>query len=319
KLIGIEGEENTTQETRFANYLRQLFPADVKTMTVAARALGKLAQQGGTFTTEFVEFELKRAIEWLTGDRQEARRHASVLVIAELARHADVIVYPHVTSILEHIWVAFKDPNQNIRGAAADALSAVLVIVDDRESPKKAGWYSRIYEEAQRGLRIASTESIHGSLLIYRELLLHAGMFMNELYMLTCETVFQYKDHRDGLVRRAVISLIPDLAAYKSIVFASTYLDRSMLHILSQLRKDKERSLMKEKDRSNAFFAIGKVALVAGANMGEYLDDILICIKDGLKSKRFVRQNTHIANLLRLSQLLRFWKWTNDSITCDVH
>lgn len=41
KLIGIEGEENTTQETRFANYLRQLFPADVRTMTVAARALGK--------------------------------------------------------------------------------------------------------------------------------------------------------------------------------------------------------------------------------------------------------------------------------------
>lgn len=40
KLIGIEGEENTTQETRFANYLRQLFPADVRTMTVAARALG---------------------------------------------------------------------------------------------------------------------------------------------------------------------------------------------------------------------------------------------------------------------------------------
>jgi len=43
KLIGIEGEENTTQETRFANYLRQLFPADVRTMTVAARALGKTA------------------------------------------------------------------------------------------------------------------------------------------------------------------------------------------------------------------------------------------------------------------------------------
>jgi FKBP12-rapamycin complex-associated protein len=91
KLIDIEGMENTT---RFANYLRHLFPADVKTMTMAARALGeadtswqsclsstyissshvvlilhlgKLAQQGGTFTTVFVEFELKRAIEWLTG------------------------------------------------------------------------------------------------------------------------------------------------------------------------------------------------------------------------------------------------------------
>lgn len=111
--------------------------------------------------------------------------------------------------------------------------------------------------------------------------------------MATCDTVFQYRDHRDGLVRRAVISLIPDLAAYNPLEFANVYLDKAMVHILSQLRKDKERSMMKEKDRSNAFFAIGKVALVAGANMSEYLDDILICIKDGLRLKRFVRQTTH--------------------------
>ncbi|KAG0064947.1 phosphatidylinositol kinase- protein kinase tor1 [Linnemannia elongata] len=252
KLIGIEGEENTTQETRFANYLRQLFPADVRTMTVAARALGKLAQQGGTFTTEFVEFELKRAIEWLT--------------------------------------------------AAADALSAVLLIVSDRDSPNKINWYNRINEEAQRGLRIATTESIHGSLLIFRELLLHAGMFMHERYMKTCDTVFQYRDHRDGLVRRAVISLIPDLAAYNPAEFASAYLHRSMVHILNQLRKDKERSLMKEKDRSNAFLAIGKVALVAGADMGEFLDDILLCIKDGLrmKSKNRIQTDTPIFSCISM-------------------
>ncbi|KAG0044728.1 phosphatidylinositol kinase- protein kinase tor1 [Gryganskiella cystojenkinii] len=292
KLIEIEGMENTT---RFANYLRHLFPADVKTMTMAARALGKLAQQGGTFTTVFVEFELKRAIEWLTGDRQEARRHASVLVLAELARHADVIVYQYVGSILDHIWVAFRDPNQNIRVAAADALSAVLVIVADRDTPNKANWYSRINEEAQRGLRIASTESIHGSLLIFRELLLHAGMFMHERYVETCETVFKYRD-RDGLVRRTVISLIPDLAAYNPTDFANVYLHRSMVHILNQLRKEKDRSLMKEKDRSNAFLAIGKVALVARADMGPYLDDILICIKEGLrmKSKNRIQTDTPI-------------------------
>jgi len=110
---------------------------------------------------------------------------------------------------------------------------------------------------------------------------------MHERYINTCETVFQYRDHRDGLVRRAVISLIPDLAAYNPPEFATVYLRRSMLHILNQLRKDKERSLMKEKDRSNAFLAIGKVALVAGADMGEFLDDILVCIKDGLRMKRY--------------------------------
>jgi len=56
-LIGIEDEDNTAQDTRFANYLRQLFPSDVPTMTVAARALGmnkkKKKKKNERGTTEF--------------------------------------------------------------------------------------------------------------------------------------------------------------------------------------------------------------------------------------------------------------------------
>ncbi|KAF9162608.1 phosphatidylinositol kinase- protein kinase tor1 [Actinomortierella ambigua] len=288
KLIGMEGDETNV---RFANYLRTLLPGDVQTMTMAAQALGKLAQQG----TQYIEYELSRAIEWLT-DKQEARRHASVLVLAALVRYADVYVYPHVGAILDHIWVAFRDPKQLVREAAADALSAVLIIIANRESQQKTGWYARIHEEAQRGLRIASTESIHGSLLVFRELLLHAGMFMNSRYKETCETVFRYKDHRDGLVRRAVVSLIPDLAAYNPTAFAREYLDKSMEHLLSQLRKDKDRSPIKDKDRSIALLAIGKVALVARAEMSPYLDEILVSVHDGLrqKSKNRLQSDTPI-------------------------
>lgn len=45
-----------------------------------------------------------------SGDRQESRRHASVLVLAQLARHASVIVYPYVGTILNHIWGAMREP-----------------------------------------------------------------------------------------------------------------------------------------------------------------------------------------------------------------
>lgn len=45
------------------------------------------------------------------GDRQEARRHASVLVLAELARHASVFVYPYVGTILNQIWGTLREPN----------------------------------------------------------------------------------------------------------------------------------------------------------------------------------------------------------------
>ncbi|KAF9190501.1 phosphatidylinositol kinase- protein kinase tor1 [Haplosporangium sp. Z 767] len=302
-LIGIEDEDNTAQETRFANYLRQLFPSDVPTMTVAARALGKLAQQGGAYTADFVEFELKRAIEWLTSERQEARRHASVLVLAELARHASVIVYPYVGTILNHIWGAIREPKQAIRDAAADTLSALLILISDRDTPLKNDWYNRINEEAQEGLRIASMESIHGSLLIIRELILKANMFMFERFMDTCETVLRFRNYRDGLVRRTVINLIPILAAYDPSDFTQYYLSRAMAHLLSQVQIDKERRPMNEMDRSLAFLAIGKLALVEKRDMMRYLSDVMRCIKDYLRAKSKNRAVTDASIFACISML----------------
>ncbi|KAF9172143.1 phosphatidylinositol kinase- protein kinase tor1 [Mortierella sp. AD011] len=287
-LIGVEDEDNTAQETRFANYLRQLFPSDVPTMTVAARALGKLAQQRGLFTADFVEFELTRAIEWMAGDRQEARRHASVLILAELARHANVIVYPHVGTILNNIWGAMREPKQAIREAAADTLSAVLVLIADRvtsQNQQTVSWYNRIHDEAQRGLRIASTESIHGSLLIFRELTLHANMYIYEKFRDTCDTVLRLKDHRDSLIRRTVMHLLPVLAAYDPSDFMVFYMDRSMSHLLGQIQVDKEWKAANDADRSIAFQAIGKLALVAKRDMEEYLSEAIHCIKEGLRAK----------------------------------
>lgn len=77
-LIGADGDI-ATRITRFANYLRNLLPSsDVIVMEMAAKAMGRLALAGGTFTPEYVEFEVRRALEYLGGDRQEGKRHAAV-------------------------------------------------------------------------------------------------------------------------------------------------------------------------------------------------------------------------------------------------
>ncbi|KAF9437779.1 phosphatidylinositol kinase- protein kinase tor1 [Entomortierella beljakovae] len=293
-LIGVEDEDNT--ETRFASYLRQFFPSDVPTMTVAARVLGKLAQQKGPYTADFVQFEFSRAMEWLAGDRQEARRHASVLILAELARHAGVIVYPHVGTILNNIWGGMREPKQAIREATADTISAVLELITDRattQTQQVTNWYNRIYEEAQRGLRIASVESIHGSLLILRELTLHAKMYIFEKFRDTCEIVLQFKDHRESLIRRTVINFLPVLAAYDPSDFMVFYMDRSMNHLLGQIQLDRERKGSNEPERSIAFQTIGKLALVASRGMEEYLNEVIQCIMESLRTKNRKNDNNN--------------------------
>ena len=51
---------------------------DVSVMELVAKAVGRLAQVGGTYAADYVEFEVKKSLEWLSGDRHEGRRHAAV-------------------------------------------------------------------------------------------------------------------------------------------------------------------------------------------------------------------------------------------------
>jgi len=78
-LIDVDVGNRSTRHIRFANYLRNLLPhSDVSIIEMTAGTVGKLALASGALTAEYVDFEVKRALEWLTGDRQESRRHAAV-------------------------------------------------------------------------------------------------------------------------------------------------------------------------------------------------------------------------------------------------
>lgn len=221
-----------------------------------------------------MEFEVKRALEWLSSDRHESRRHAAVLVLRELAKNSPTLFYGYVPQVLELIWTALRDPKVTIRESAAECLSSCLEIISQRETALRTQWYKKILEEAQYGLKVNNVDWIHGSLLAYRELLLRAGMFMHERYNDVCEVILRHRDHKDGLIRRTVVSLIPRLAEYNPEEFVQTYLHKCMGHLLGQLKK--------EKDRSASFIAIGQVAIAVGNSITPYLDHILASVKDGL-------------------------------------
>ncbi|CAG8528851.1 8861_t:CDS:10, partial [Acaulospora morrowiae] len=274
----INNNIETTTLSRFTNYLKMVLPSgDPEIMKLASRALGKLAAPSGAVTAIFVQREVNTALEYLQGDRHEQRRYSAALVLRELAQNAPTLVYTHVPVILDSIWVGLRDQKQIIREASAGTLSACLKIVYERESAQRIQWYTKIYEESAKGLKQSNADQIHGSLLVYRELLNHARAFMHERYKTVCETILRYKDHRDGLIRRTVISLIPVLAEFDDKEFVATNVHKCMVYLLAQLKRDR--------DRSNAFIAIGQVSCAVGSNMGPYLDSILNNIKEGLSTK----------------------------------
>lgn len=282
-LIDFKGDDAGQKTTRFASYLQSVLRGnDTTAMIVAAQAMGRLATPGGTLTAELVEAEVKTALEHLQTERQENRRFAAVLVLRELARNSPTLLFQWIPQILEVIWVALRDPKVMIRESAAEAVSACFEIMSNRDAEMRSKWFGRVYDEVLKGFTIGTVESIHGSLLTIKALLMKGAMFMHgQRYRDACELVMRYKDHRDNLIRREVIIIIPILASYSPSDFTSSYLHQCMLHLQGLIKRDK--------DRGAAFVAVGKVASAVGSSIAPYLEGILNYIKEGLSLKAYVK------------------------------
>ena len=77
-LIALE-DGNVAQVGRFANYLRGILPCtDYLVTEMTAKAIGCLALAEGAYTAEYVEFEVRRALEWLSTDKNENKQLAAV-------------------------------------------------------------------------------------------------------------------------------------------------------------------------------------------------------------------------------------------------
>lgn len=285
KLIDADtGEEVSVRMTRFANYLRTVvLSPDTLIQRKAAKTIGRLSSMGGSLVGELVDFEVKRSIEWLQSDRQEIRRHAAILQIKSIGDNNPTLLYAYVGQILDNaIWAALRDPKLVIRDDAAEALRVLLEIINKRESTQREQWYRGLFDEAQAGFRSQMVDTIHGSLLVYRELLGNAGMFMQPKYTEVCETILKYKDYKDNLIRRTVITMLPELAKYNPTEFTKRFLVDCTAHLIGQLKREKERALV--------FVSIGRIAVSVRSNMTFYLEPILENVREGLSAKGRVRK-----------------------------
>lgn len=65
---------------------------------------------------------------------------------------------------------------------------------------------------------------------------------MKEGFLDTAEQIIRFKNSRDVLVRKMVITLIPTLSGYDTQTFSEHFLHKAMAHLLDQLQKPTERS-----------------------------------------------------------------------------
>ncbi|XP_006461841.1 hypothetical protein AGABI2DRAFT_151460 [Agaricus bisporus var. bisporus H97] len=280
-LLGTESDEIEAKRNlfRFYNYVKHLLRNhEVSLMLYASKTLGRIAEIGGSaFGESFMDYEVQAAIELIQPDKNESSRHAGVLILKELARNSPTYFHQHIGVVFDNILIPLRDPRVHIREGTAELLAACLEIVTTRERQTRSPYLSKMLQDAHQGLKGSSMDIVHGSLLTYRELLLHAGMFMKENYLDIAEQILRYKSHRDPLIRKMVITMIPSLAVYDTQTFTEHFLHKAMGHLLTQLEKPAERNY--------AFIAIGHTANAIGSDMKPFLDSIMNQIKIGLQGR----------------------------------
>jgi FKBP12-rapamycin complex-associated protein len=181
-LLKLNEQEETIESKRnlfrFYNYVKHLLPNhDVNLMLAASKTLGCIAKIGGSaFGERFMDYEVPAAIELVQPDKQESPRYAGVLILKELAKNSPTYFHSHISIVFDNILGPLRDQRVIVREGAAELLAACLEIVTQRERQARSPYLAKILQDAQAGLKQPQPEIIHGSLLTYRELLLHAGM-----------------------------------------------------------------------------------------------------------------------------------------------
>lgn len=155
--------------------------------------MGRLAATLGVNRGEYVEFEMKRSFEWLREDRNEGKRLSAVLILKELAIAMPSYFFQQINGFFNYIMLALRDPKEQIREAAAKALRASLVVTSQREHSEKSHtthWYIQCYEEAMKSFTeqtirergLSRDDHVHGTLLIFNELLRCSNILWEKRY-----------------------------------------------------------------------------------------------------------------------------------------
>lgn len=281
RLIDCDAIGAADKASKYSNFLRAgLLSTEYGVLDKTARALGKLARPGGAYTAELVEAEMSGAFEWLQSDKQD-RKLAAVLVIREMAKYSPTLVYGFIPQIFDLIWNGLRDSRDIIRKIAAEAVSACFEVMVARDTQFQTHWFKKIYDTALKVLntQTSSIDEQHGALLVLNELLVRGSMFMQEenRYPHACEIVLRLKDHRDPRIRTLVVKIVPTLADYDPLSFTKNYLHKFMIYLQAQLKREKE--------RNGAFIAIGAIAKAVGSSISQYLDGIVLYIRESLSTK----------------------------------
>eukprot|EP00168_Porphyra_purpurea_P002178 TRINITY_DN1254_c0_g1_i5.p1 TRINITY_DN1254_c0_g1~~TRINITY_DN1254_c0_g1_i5.p1 ORF type:complete len:2806 (-),score=579.71 TRINITY_DN1254_c0_g1_i5:1523-9940(-) len=290
ELLDLDGEDYRSRVQRTYNGLRVILDRlwDIETPRRAARVLQRLAGVSGVLTTRCVDAELLRAMERLRDLRRSPTasksRAAAVLVLRALADATPALVYAKRTELVRTIWHAVCDMRADVRADAILAFKSVMKVVSSRDHSEAGGVVDELAGRIIAVLQAESpaADSVHGCLLALGTLLDNsfAGKYLRPRFPDLCRVALGFENDRDPLVRGAVASVVPLLAASSPMQFAVGGFLEEAFGFLARVLRSEDASL---EEQSAALVALGETAFaVGGESFSSYLEDALVLVRESL-------------------------------------
>jgi Domain of unknown function (DUF3385) len=273
ELIDCTSAAAESKVIKFANTIAAVLKGntDFSVIELVADALGYMARHSPVSHVDYVESELNRALEWLHGT-QPHRLFAACVVLQQLADNAPTIFFVRTREFFDLIWGPIWHFKEFIRLSASKALSACLAVLSQRTYHLQ--WYCNIYDMIHEGFHKGTSESIHGSLLVVREMLKHTGNFMMPRFKEVCKAIMLLKDHSSKVVRSAITSLLPSLALFCPDAFARRHLNESVDLLIKCAAVPDLRPM--------ALLSTGRLCKALGPHLVSRIDEVILVVQAAL-------------------------------------
>ncbi|CAE6426128.1 unnamed protein product [Rhizoctonia solani] len=266
------GEMVSANLYRFYTLVKNLLPRQQ-----AATSLGMIIRHAGvTFGDALIDFEVEAALNML--NQNERNRQFALMVLSELAKNSQGNFYKHVELVLHQIWVPLRDPRLEVKHAAAALVAVCLDILFTRDPTVRYPVAERLLAVTLDSLRAnTNPATLIAGIFVYKELLKRGGMLLQDSYQEASGNILALRQHRDGMVRRSCIAILPDLAAYDSDSFTSQHMRGVITHLLAVTIKPTTPD-----ERGLAFKIIGALAKALQTGIMSMMDKIVERIHEAL-------------------------------------
>lgn len=170
-----------------------------------AKTLGHLLRVGNSYLSDFIESAIVDSFRNLESSKDEYKRILALLILKEVANNSPTHFYQHIQAFRSMILFPLKDSHIRIREAAAGALSACLLVMQQRENQKKNDFYFDFLESIEELPKDNRNESIHGYLLAINSFLNNSLEFCDSRIEAIYTKIKTYFNTKESYIKLTII------------------------------------------------------------------------------------------------------------------